>query len=251
MTAHTVFLWETGLFLGGASLLTILSRTQEMQTNAPLPPLLPRLFQHGASTTVLVALTAVLSPVYATLTASISPDTVVASAAALLLAHLYLHDYKQPPGSGGGGSISDDIVVIDGYSGPSLRGSLGLACAMCSSVLMASQLRRLEDVFALMVLSLGVYILGPSVQYTLIQSAPAVHAMVLAALIFTAVHLISSSSVVLTSLLLCTLGCITLLCPMWLVRIHKFKAKINGPWDQAAPDLGSFRVAAAEEDGEQ
>jgi phosphatidylinositol N-acetylglucosaminyltransferase subunit C len=100
-----------------------------------------------------------------------------------------------------------------------------------------------------MVLSLEVYILGPSVQYTLMESSPALHALVLAALIFTAVHLISASSVVLTSLLLCTLGCITLLCPMWLVRIHKFKAKINGPWDQAAPELGSFRVKAAGNDG--
>ena len=94
-----------------------------------------------------------------------------------------------------------------------------------------------------MVLSLEVYIVGPSVQYTLIESAPAVHAMVLGALIFIAVHLISASSVVLTSVLLCTLGCITLLCPMWLVRIHKFKAQINGPWDQAAPELGSFKFS--------
>jgi len=26
---------------------------------------------------------------------------------------------------------------------------------------------------------------------------------------------------------------------MWLIRIQKFKAKINGPWDEAAPKLSS------------
>jgi phosphatidylinositol glycan class C protein len=155
LTAHTVFIWEIGLFLGTTSLLTIFSRTHERKTNATRPPLLQRLFQQGASTAALVALTAVLSPVYATLTASISSDTIVTSAAALLVAHLYLNDYKHAPSSscssgGGSGSMSDDSsIVINRYCGPSLRGSLGLACAMCSSVLMASQLRQLEDVFAL------------------------------------------------------------------------------------------------------
>jgi phosphatidylinositol glycan class C protein len=155
LPARTVFLWEAGLFLGGASLLTILSKTQDVSLHPS--PLLPRLFHQGASTAGLIALTAVLSPVYATLTASISPDTIVASSAALLLAHLYLHDYRKPPpksqsSSGGGESSADNSVnfpVFYSYSGPSLRGSLGLACAMCSSVLMASQLRQLEDVFAL------------------------------------------------------------------------------------------------------
>jgi phosphatidylinositol N-acetylglucosaminyltransferase subunit C len=152
ISAQTIFLYETGLFLGGATLLTLLSKTQEIKLDQP-PRLflLPRLFQQGASTAALVALTAVLSPVYATLTASISPDTIVASAAALLLAHLYLHDYKKPPASSRGGGSTDGSKneLLPSYSGPSLRGSLGLACAMCSSVLMASQLRQLEDVFAL------------------------------------------------------------------------------------------------------
>jgi phosphatidylinositol glycan class C protein len=156
LSAQTVFLWEAGLFLGGATMLTILSRPQE--TTNFSHQLLPRLFHQGASTAALVALTAVLSPVYATLTASISPDTIVASAAALLLAHLYLHDYKQPATSssrsgsasgGSGRSSAHDRIDINRHYGPSLRGSLGLACAMCSSVLMASQLRQLEDVFAL------------------------------------------------------------------------------------------------------
>lgn len=30
---------------------------------------------------------------------------------------------------------------------------------------------------------------------------------------------------------------VSLLCPMWLVRVHKFKAQINGPWDEAVPKM--------------
>ena len=30
---------------------------------------------------------------------------------------------------------------------------------------------------------------------------------------------------------------ITFLCPMWLVKVHKYKAKINGAWDEAVPSI--------------
>ena len=79
--------------------------------------------------------------------------------------------------------------------------------------------------------------MAPPLQYTLAESAPALHAMALIAAISAALYLLSSASVVITSSLICTVLCITLLCPMWLVRIHKFKAQINGPWDEAAPKL--------------
>lgn len=58
-----------------------------------------------------------------------------------------------------------------------------------------------------------------------------------------AVVLVWRQSVVLTSALLCTLVFSTLLCPMWLVRIQKFKAQINGPWDEADPKLTSTLAA--------
>jgi hypothetical protein len=32
---------------------------------------------------------------------------------------------------------------------------------------------------------------------------------------------------------------VTLVCPYWLVHIQKFKAKINGPWDEAVPKLAT------------
>lgn len=32
-------------------------------------------------------------------------------------------------------------------------------------------------------------------------------------------------------------GFVSLICPLFLVKLHKFKAKINGPWDEAVPKV--------------
>ena len=90
-----------------------------------------------------------------------------------------------------------------------------------------------------MVLSLEVYILGPRLHRMLAESAPLLHIAVLVVQVAASFKMVYAASVVLCSGLACTLCCITILCPMWLVRIQKFKAKINGPWDQAAPVLSS------------
>ena len=88
-----------------------------------------------------------------------------------------------------------------------------------------------------MFLSLEMYILAPPLHRTLAATTPPTAALLLVALIATALGMLATTSVVLTSSFLCTIGCITWLCPMWLIRIQKFKAKINGPWDIAAPQL--------------
>ena len=41
----------------------------------------------------------------------------------------------------------------------------------------------------------------------------------------------------LPALLLAAVVFVSLVCPYGLVRIHKFKAKINGPWDEAVPHM--------------
>jgi phosphatidylinositol glycan class C protein len=66
---------------------------------------------------------------------------------------------------------------------------------------------------------------------------PAAHAALTAALAAGAAALLARQSVLLTSAFCCALLFVTLICPMWLVRIHKFKAQINGPWDEAVPHL--------------
>lgn len=88
-----------------------------------------------------------------------------------------------------------------------------------------------------MLLSLEAYIMLPQLQYNAAQIIPHAHIATSIGLMVMAFILQCRQSVVLTSALMCTLAFITLLCPMWLVRIQKFKAKINGPWDEAVPKL--------------
>ena len=70
-----------------------------------------------------------LSPLYSTLTRSISDDTIVAASTWLLIAHLYLHDYHL------GSNVNVRLV-----------GSLSLAAAVSASVLLASRLSDPQDV---------------------------------------------------------------------------------------------------------
>ncbi|KFM25779.1 hypothetical protein F751_2621 [Auxenochlorella protothecoides] len=87
---------------------------------------------------VLAAATALMSPLYSTLTLSISSDTVLACVLGLALAHLYLADYR--PASSGPAA--------------SLQGSLSLAAILAAAILVASRLRDVADVAAQLLLSL-------------------------------------------------------------------------------------------------
>ena len=88
-----------------------------------------------------------------------------------------------------------------------------------------------------LLLSLELYILGPYCRRQVAAASPAAHAALTAAMAAAAAALLAQQSVLLTSSFCCALVFITLICPMWLVRIHKFKAQINGPWDEAVPHL--------------
>jgi phosphatidylinositol N-acetylglucosaminyltransferase subunit C len=71
---------------------------------------------------------------YASLTASISTDTIVFATAALLALHLYMHDYNH-----------------SGRTRTSYRRSLSLAAAMCASMLLSSRIYSTQGVFALVI----------------------------------------------------------------------------------------------------
>lgn len=90
-----------------------------------------------------------------------------------------------------------------------------------------------------LLLSLELYILGPYCRRQVAAASPAAHLALTAALAAAAAALLAPLSPLLTSAFVCALLFVTFLCPMWLVRIHKFKAAINGPWDEAVPRLSS------------
>lgn len=212
LSSGTVLMAEAGLFLVGLLFHALVKRGDQRLN---IPRILMKVL-------VLVGLACVLSPVYATLTTSISPDTTIACICGLLIVHLYLYDYTK---------------ANDPEKRPSLLGSLGIACGMCASVLMATRMNSLLDVVALILLSLQLYIGSPYLQYSIFQTLPGGRYVCSALISTMATIYISHISVVATSWLLAVLLLVVFLGPMWLVRIEKFKAHINGPWDEAVPHL--------------
>ncbi len=86
-------------------------------------------------------------------------------------------------------------------------------------------------------LSLELYIAAPYVQYNVSRIIPYGGQILNLIGIASTLFFLSTISVVVTSWLIAMLLLVVFLCPMWLVRIEKFKAHLNGPWDEAVPHL--------------
>ena len=207
--SRTILLGEGIAFISGLLLHAMITRK-------------PNLMHVILRAFVLLALTCALSPIYATLTASISPDTTIAGICGLLLVHLYLYDYSK---------------AENPESLPSLTGSLGLASGMCASVLMATRMKNLMDVVSIIIMSLQLYIASPYIQHDIFCTLPFGRYLWSVFVVTGSVMFLSQVSVVATSWLVASLFLVVVLCPMWLVRIEKFKAHINGPWDEAIPQI--------------
>lgn len=85
--------------------------------------------------------------------------------------------------------------------------------------------------------SLQLYLLSPYARRYLRTALPPAYGGLTLVLPATASMMLAPISIVLTSAFVALVIFISLLCPMWLLRIHKFKAKINGPWDEAVPKM--------------
>ena len=88
-------------------------------------------------------------------------------------------------------------------------------------------------------LSLATYVAGPQCRHFVAATSAFGHVALTCTLALLAAALLLQQSILLTSAFVCTLVLITFICPMWLVRIHKFKAQINGPWDEAVPNISN------------
>lgn len=178
---------------------------------------LPKLMSHLRQAAILTATVVVLSPIYATLTASISSDSIIALIIVLTTVHLYLHDYS-------------DRVISHPNRLRSTTHTVSLSCGMCASVLASTMMPSRRDVVAATLLALEVFLGSPFLLHALyaaigkVQTSVLVGAMVLGRL--PTLHQVW---------LLALLFVIVVLCPMWMVRIDKYKAHIGGPWDEAAP----------------
>lgn len=172
------------------------------------------------SATIFLSFTFGFSPVLKTLTESVSTDTVYAMSAMMLLAHL----------------------VSFPYAHPSPPGSLSLNAALFASVCLASRLPGALHTFAMLSCALLVFALWPCLLQRLRENAPSHFTGLCVGVCIGAVGGLGSQSPGGAVLLALALGCVTLLCPLVLVRLQRHKDNIHGPWDEAEihEDLSHF-----------
>ncbi|MBN3295662.1 phosphatidylinositol N-acetylglucosaminyltransferase subunit C [Amia ocellicauda] len=172
------------------------------------------------SAAIFLAFTFGFSPVLKTLTESVSTDTVLATAALMLLAHLLSFP----------------------YAAPSPPGSLSLNAALFASVCLASRLPGALHAFAMLTAALLVFALWPCLLRRLRDTAPRGHPWVAALVCVGGVAAVGSLWPVAALLLALLLLSLALLCPLLLLWLQRHKDNIHGPWDEAEirEDLSHF-----------
>lgn len=84
---------------------------------------------------------------------------------------------------------------------------------------------------------LQVYLLSPFVRRYVRSASLAAHILLTAGMVAGALLLLVPLSGILSMLYVFVILGVSFVCPYWLVHIQKFKAKINGPWDEAVPRI--------------
>ncbi|CAI9096530.1 OLC1v1032701C1 [Oldenlandia corymbosa var. corymbosa] len=95
-----------------------------------------------------------LSPIYHTLTRSISSDSIWALTTSLIILHLFLHDYT-----------GSTVKAPGTLENPAFTSNISLNASIVASVLIASRLPSRFHVFAIMLFSLQVFLFAPLVIY--------------------------------------------------------------------------------------
>ncbi|XAR62886.1 Phosphatidylinositol N-acetylglucosaminyltransferase [Bertholletia excelsa] len=164
----------------------------------------------------------VLSPIYHTLTRSISSDSIWALTVSLIILHLFLHDYS-----------GSTVKAPGALEQPTFMSNISLNASIVASLLIASRLPSRLHVFAIVLFSLQVFLFAPLVTYCIKKYSFWLY--LLFSLVLMAVTLAFAYRLhrLLFVLLLSLLAFITLVCPYWLIRLQEYKFEINGPWDEA------------------
>lgn len=259
LSTHTLIQWETYLFILGALVHSSCTTVAVTITTAPKSHSKSPLSSSSSSLTtiifalltslggglILTLITLLLAPILASLATSISSDSIVASSVGLLIVHLYLFDYRIATTTARGGG-----------------GGLGGGAALCSALLISSRLQSNLAVFSLVFLALELFILGPFCWRAVGRRSEVVHSVLTVACTAGTAYILrmmhsmddggggddakQQQAVMASVSFIAASVFVGLLCPMWLVKIHKFKAQINGPWDEAIPRLSGLVVRSKE-----
>lgn len=164
----------------------------------------------------------VLSPIYHTLTRSVSSDSIWALTTSLVILHLFLHNYS-----------GSTIKAPGALENPTLTSNISLNSSIVASLLIASRLPSRLLVFAIILFSLQVFLFAPLVTYCLKKYSFRLHLFFSFVLMATTLTFVYRLHKLLFVVLLGLLVFVNLVCPYWLIRIQEYKFEINGPWDEA------------------
>ena len=168
-----------------------------------------------------------LTPLFQTMTAAISDDTAFATAACALFVSVLTHDY----------AFIDSQMARAGNS-------VSLGTSMFAASILASRLEKKTEVFADMLLSVLLFVLFPFFGRVIKARVPAAGRVAFAAAAHAAAALCVSSAsagaagTTLAAAYVAVVLFVVIACPLWLVRMMRFKRQINGPWDEAKPREG-------------
>ncbi|KAL5721111.1 hypothetical protein ACHQM5_013711 [Ranunculus cassubicifolius] len=149
----------------------------------------------------------ILSPIYNTLTRSISSDSIWALTVSLLILHLFSH--------------------------PTLTSNISLNASVVASVLIASRLPSRLHVFAIVLFSLQVFLFPPLVTYCIKKYSLSMHLCFSFGLMTVTLGTVFMFNSMLFAFLLGLLVFVMVVSPYWLMNIQGYKFEINGPWDEA------------------
>lgn len=164
----------------------------------------------------------ILSPIYHTLTRSISSDSIWALTASLVILHLFLHNYS-----------GSTVKAPGALEFSTFTTNISLNASIVASLLIASRLPSRLHVFAIVLFSLQVFLFAPFVSYCIKKCSFRLHLCFSLGLMSVTLFFVYQLHQLLFILLLSILVFVNLVCPYWLIRIQEYKFEINGPWDEA------------------
>ena len=184
---------------------------------------LKRRIRLGVGVTLAVAIS---SPLFLTMTASVSDDTAVAVSGILAFVHLATHDYRAESTSLGN--------ALEGVS---------LVSAIFSASLMASRLKTVLDAFACALLAVGAFTMSMPLrrQWRTREKSTSSFATTVSAHGIAAWMLKMIDSKLMIAYVI-TIGLFLTLAPLSFAFARRtLKMKIEGPWAEAKPELDLMR----------
>lgn len=178
-----------------------------------------RRFKLGVGIVVAVAIS---SPLFLTMTASVSDDTAIALATVLMFAHLATHDYRVESSSFGN--------AMEGVS---------LVSAIFSSSLMASRLNKLVDAFACALLAVSAFTMSMPLRRQIRKDGMFLGDFLVTCVAHSvAVWLLRKVDHRFGMIYVSLISSFIVVVPVLFATTRRTcKMKIEGPWEEAKPEL--------------